>query len=195
MRSTNITFRFVNRVCCLAACLMVVGAECRASISVNVDATANTFYFSGSDSGTLGDYKGAYGYVEWRVGDSALGGIDVPLESDTLWTGAGTVFSTLFSFRPAMTYLNMAVLPAPSSGTISFSSDVFSYGGNATAESFFESLIGSSLPLTFGSGFQPVDIVAVSTAAVPEPSMFVVWALIGLASLGFVTLRKKYCIA
>jgi hypothetical protein len=183
--STIVTFYSVGRVSCLAACLMLVGAECRAAISVNVDATADTFYFSGSDTGTLGDYKGAYGYVQWRIGDSAAGGVDVPLESDTSWTGAGTIFSTQFGFRPAMTYLNMAVLQAPSSGTLSFSSDVFSYGGNATAESFFESLIGSSLPLTFGSGFQPVDI-----DAVPEPATLLLGSL-GLVTLGFGTRRKK----
>lgn len=163
-------------------------SNCMADLVVTLDTAAQTFSFSGSDTGTLGTSKGS-GIVTWGI--TATNASQPQISSDASWSGAGTFSNddTRIFQNSSETLVQILFSGgAGAAGTLSFAGTPFSYAGFDPGEiTNLESRIGTSLAMNaFGapSGFSPISIVA---AAVPEPTSF---AIFGIAIIGLFRRRR-----
>ncbi|MBN8247358.1 MAG: hypothetical protein J0L84_07930 [Verrucomicrobia bacterium] len=155
-----------------------------AQLVMTIDTTAKTYTLSGSDSG----FTDFAGLISWAVVGPVT---DV---SQTI-----SVNSTGYSLNPGPAVagsLNFGydiLMVDPGSVTLTFFSSpgaqIFSglgtptsyAGASAINQAVLESLIGQTMPLVVGSGFQGVSIV-------PEPHEYA--AMAGLGLLGFAGFRR-----
>lgn len=170
-----------------------------ADLILAIDAAAKTYTFSGSDSGTTAA-SGTDAIAAWEVFDFAAPAADFStFQTDSIWTGLNPdrnnafQVSMVFSGFPAhrsIQFSGVGSSQSPTLSTVTASGVVVDYSSmHATDQLWFEGLIGSSIPNTFGSGFSPVGIEAsASAAAVPEPSSF---ALLGLGGIGLLVHRRR----
>ena len=164
-------------------------APCSASLVLTINTGLQSFSYSGSDTGTLGTAKGT-GILVWTDADSS-NPTSIPL-TGLSWSGDGLIdadntYTAIFdSSNGAADALRVQVFFSGGSGaegTLTADSTVYSYAGASLQErAYFESLIGSSVPLDAGSGFSPI-------AVVPEPSA----SLLSLLGAVIILRRRRRC--
>ena len=174
-----------------------------AQLVIGIDTAAETLTLSGSDSGTLDGFlvpsQDAY-RAQWEAVN--LGDSDQPSESIGLTpanvssSGGGPVITGgLLTSAIAWTraeggamVLNLYFGDAastPASQTINFFGPAISYSSlDSVNKANFESLIGSSLTLSRGSGFGDIQV-----QAIPEPSASSL--VVGLGLFGLLTRRRR----
>ncbi len=138
---------------------------------LQVDADANVFYLTGSDTGTPHDTGSAYA-LNWIVGSTGGGDVGVVGVASGFSNPSGISGSLLV--YPGQNGMFLSLSNASSFSTITGSSSGISYGSfNLSQQNRLESFIGSSMTVSQGTGFSSVAVTAYS--AVPEPST---WAVI-----------------
>ncbi|GHB89923.1 PEP-CTERM sorting domain-containing protein [Cerasicoccus arenae] len=176
--------------------LTLASASSYGALILNINTADKTFALTGSDTGTPINAGG--GLTIWTLtGLGAPGFSTFSYNNDVAFsTNVGTPGFPAGGYDTAITStdntggsisLNLGVSTA-SLQTLTGSGVFQSYAAlSPTGLSAFESTIGSSLALQFGSGFSPVSVVA---AAIPEPSTYIVG--VGFVALaGFMAYRRR----
>lgn len=194
-------------VALLVLTLAVLARPAAAALVMRIDTVSDTFYFEGTDTGSAQFYQndpfnpqfgGTYSvqfiyYFPTAVPQSAVvtgSPQNFFLQASTLSmygqmnmitnSGQNYVFMDLSSGNSDITSLTGQ---GPSAAV--------SYAGLPTANlPLFESLIGTNLVLSTGTGFSSIAVTAVSVAPVPEPSSWMLPAG-GFAALGYGVWRRR----
>lgn len=135
----------------LAFCFLVCCSVARADIVLNLDTGTKEFFFTGFDTGDLGN-TGNVVTISWS--DGSFSQWDTVL-SNPLTGGNGFInFSVPAIGQHAFGLPNQTFNP---------DGRRFNYGGDVDRINTFESHIGKSLAPNWGTGWSPITIV-------PEPS-------------------------
>lgn len=153
---------------------------------MSLDTTAKTYSFSGSTSGTPND-GGGFGEIFYSfagTGSPTLNGSVNDSSVFNIDTG-GFIGAVLFVQDDGSVDFNINTT-ATTAVTLTGNGNTLSYSGfTPTVQSAFEGVIGSSLTLNTGSGFEAISV----QAAVPEPKAFALYsALLAFVWVGF---RRK----
>jgi hypothetical protein len=173
-------------------CLAFAHAE--AALSLNIDTSAQTAFFSGTTSGTprdVGDEMvGPYYLMVWGEGqsynyrffmdDAIVGDETAPGAFVHVRLGLSSDIGVSL-YIDAFTYLDYSEL-------LTGTGIVYDYSGlNDEAIQILESAIGSDLPIYWGTGYE-----AVSVEAVPEPDTYAAcFGVLCLLALGWRRLRRR----
>lgn len=163
---------FRNRTLLILAVFFLAPHLCNADIILEIDAGAKEYRFVGADSGmTETSSSGSIEWVQWRIQDNSGFG-NVSFDTPFSWSG----WSPLDNFATVSTndlqplrQINIVGAAIISSGPIPVSltapGAVVDYSSMHVNDiSWFEGLVGSSIPSTRGSGFGDIQV-----RAVPEP--------------------------
>lgn len=174
----------ITRSCFTILALLVGFSSAQAQLVLNIDSSTETFWFSGSDTGTPTPGGAESPQVFWRLGSltGTSGVVTAAAGVDTANNVGVQVYDngdSNYGYNIQMTF------PTDSEQTISGNSVSFSYASQTAAfKTGLNALAGSSIPRFTGSGFSAIQV-----SAVPEPSSFA--ALAGLFALGTVALRRR----
>ena len=150
-------------------------------LTMHVDTTAQTFWFTGAAYGTPQDIDGGEGYVSWTYSNSnnyAYFSLSTALFSSNL------VNSALFISNSAPSIIIDLYFDGAASDFIEGTSEVVSY---ASASQAVKNTLASypTLTLNTGSGYGNIQ----SVSAVPEPSTYA--AIFGATVLAAAVVRRK----
>jgi hypothetical protein len=180
----------------VAAAAFTVGNSAQAALVLSIDPTAKTFFLSGTDTGTFGDGI-LYLEAAWVLAPGGTGDANQKLalssggSSTTISLNPGPIDPTVNSFvgvGGGSNRLSLALFvekPNPAAQTVSGLGATISYAGlTANNQALLENAIGQTMPLSLGSGFDGISVVAV-----PEPSNSVL--ICGLVGAGLLLRRRE----
>lgn len=168
-------------------CLSGFVHHSQAELILTIDTGAEEFFFTGSSSSITPELFGGSNTVAWSPNNTLnsfsvdIGGINSGLSApgNTLANGFVLVSNTDFEIRTI--YLSSNAL------TLSGNGNRFSYNGiTASEKSFFESTIGSSVPLNRGTGGEAITVLAF----IPEPTT--AFCVVGLVTTAFLRRRRRF---
>ncbi|MCF7687139.1 MAG: PEP-CTERM sorting domain-containing protein [Cephaloticoccus sp.] len=170
----------------LGSLCLATAPVARAQLTLNLDTTAKTLWFTGSDSGTTA----IVGALHWQTGGSGSV-VHYTFTVADLLTSTLT-FSNQHEFQTTSNNDGFALILNGASATTAVtltgkgSSFTYDYSGfSANDQTFLEGL--TSIPFTTGTGFSSITV---SASAVPEPSTYA--AIFGaIALLGTIAVRKR----
>lgn len=155
--------------------LLAPVASLRAEITMHIDTTGDTLWFSGSDTGTLQPFIIGQ-YTSWTIGANGYPDDQLNLSSAfTASTTAGEIGQ--FHAFPAGLEIDLITLAGASNCTFTANpAQIFSYSTLVQPQkNYLESLVGQSLANAYpGSGFGSMQV------AIPEPSTYALIAGVGV---------------
>ena len=187
--------------------LALLARPAAAALVMRIDTVSDTFYIEGSDTGNA-QYRPSNPQSPQQGGRYSLQFIyyfPTAVPQSTTVTGTPQNFfvqATTFSMSGQMNMITNSgqnyVFIDLSSGSSDITaltglgpSAAVSYAGLPAANiPLFESLIGTSLVLSTGTGYSSISVTGVPVTAVPEPATWVLPAG-GFAALGFGVWRRR----
>ena len=174
------------RTVVLSLLVAVVTPSAHADLILNVDTSTQEFFFTGSDTGT--PFTDFSGQVAWSIG-SQPSATEIAIATD-FWDATAPLQHNLLIADSGLQYF-VSWFPVPSSVTANAAGARTSYAtAPSTHINFLESINGTVLPSTLGTGFSGLSVVVASgsSTAVPEPGST---AILGISALGFVAYCRR----
>ncbi|MEP3480094.1 MAG: PEP-CTERM sorting domain-containing protein [Fuerstiella sp.] len=165
-----------SAIAALLLLTVALPARSNADLILNVDTSAQEFFFTGTDTGT--PFPDFAGLAEWTLGTPPSGPSTVVEIAHEFWTPIGPLQHNLALGDAGIQYF-VSWFPIPTTVTADAVGDRTSYASATLSQiSFLEAANGTVLTSTLGTGFSDISVVVLgSVASVPEPSV--------LTALGF----------
>ena len=172
---------------------LLLVSPAQSAIILNIDTSAETWSLGGSDTG-VPSFHNSNNELRWEFnlgsGTNNVTYTQTPAAAVTVWTpsdnvsqlrefsgvGGATIFELFFQDPSPSPEFGSSVTITPFGGPLSYS------GLSPASKTWFEGLVGNTIPVTDGTNFSPIAVIGV-----PEPTT----ATLALAATLFFVGRRR----